>query len=110
MCDECAPCDLDVSDDGDVSFDQTYDLNSSGDPISSATTIGFNWVNEFGCNRYQVYLDGVLKYDSSCTCDEEGTFSFEAPAGSEQVRVVVTADCDAGGGTILWFFDLFCVV
>ena len=116
QCPECGPdpctpgCPCNVSEihsGGNEGFDQTFDLNSSGHPLGAAASLDVDYdFDVVVSDQIQVYIDGVLEYDSGCVLGTGGT-TIALPAGAETVRVVITAQC-AGSGDTEWSFSLAC--
>jgi hypothetical protein len=110
--DECTggcPCDVSVSDTGvNVGYDQTFNLNSSGDPLGNDASLVIDYdMDTVIADQMRVYIDGVLAYDSGCVLNTGGT-TITVPAGSTTVRVVIIDDCTAVGLGTNWAFSIAC--
>ncbi len=75
---------------------------------SGTATFRFDTYNKK--DRILVYVDGALTYDSTCVgTNGNKETQFSVPPGSQNVRVEVQPNCEAGTGTgTQWQFQLIC--
>lgn len=95
---------------GNTSASDVYDV--TGD-FALERDIIISWsLGPGGTNyaRLQVFADGVEIYNSGCVNAGPGASeNATVPAGTLEITVTVTADCDGGGAPELgWSYQILC--
>ncbi len=98
-------CDINVSDSGSGSDDQTYNLRTGGAAVgANGGTLHVDF-NDGGIpDRIDVYVSGVLKF-TNCG---GATTNIDLSSTDTTVRVVITNRCGSAGTNTTWLYDLTC--